>query len=124
VITWTGGSIQQGQRGKFEITAQFPNSPGSTLVFPVVQTYEDGTVVRWIGASGSDTPAPRIQLTAAAQPPPPPPVTTPVTTPTPTTSAPSDSDEDDDGNAGWIIGGIVVLGLLAVGAALLWRRRG
>jgi uncharacterized protein YcnI len=124
VITWTGGRIQQGERGKFEISAQFPNSPGRTLVFPVVQTYGDGTVVRWIGAPASDTPAPRIELTAAAAPPPPPPpVTTTTTTPTPTTSAPSEADDDDSGAAGWIIGGAVVLGLLAVGAALLWRRR-
>ena len=126
VITWTGCSIQQGERGKFEISAQFPNSPGRTLVFPVVQTYGDGTVVRWIGAPASDTPAPRIELTAAAAQPPP--VTTTATTPTPTTptpttSAPSEADDDDSGAAGWIIGGAVVLGLLAVGAALLWRRR-
>jgi periplasmic copper chaperone A len=122
VITWTGGSIAQGQTGEFEITAQFPNSPGKTLKFPVVQTYGNGTVVRWIGAPSSETPAPRIELTASAAPPPPPPppqATTPTTT---STNAPAESD-DDDGAAGWIIGGAVVLGLIAVGAALLWRRR-
>jgi uncharacterized protein YcnI len=126
VITWTGGRIAQGQTGEFEITGQFPNSPGRTLVFPVVQTYGNGTVVRWIGAPASETPAPRITLTAAAPPPPPPPpvTTTTTTTASPTTSAPSEPDDDDDnGAAGWIIGGAVVLGVLAVGGALLWRRR-
>jgi uncharacterized protein YcnI len=117
VITWTGGRIQQGERAKFGISAQFPNSPGKTLVFPVVQTYGDGTVVRWIGAPASETPAPRIRLTAAsAQPPPPPSATT-------TTTATSENDDDDNGAAGWIIGGAIVVGLIAAGAALLWRRR-
>ena len=123
VITWTGGRIQQGERAKFEISATFPDSPGETLVFPVVQTYGTGTVVRWIGAPSSETPAPRIQLTAAAGPPPPPPPP-PATTPTATsTSAPGETGEDDNGAAGWIIGGAVVFGLVAAGAALLWRRR-
>ena len=123
VITWTGGRIAQGETGKFEITGQFPNSPGTTLKFPVVQTYGNGTVVRWIGAPSSETPAPRIELTASAAPPPPPPppqATTPTTT---STNAPAESDDDDSGAAGWIIGGAVVLGLIVAGAALLWRRR-
>jgi uncharacterized protein YcnI len=123
VITWTGGSIPQGQTGEFEITGQFPNSPGKTLKFPVVQTYGNGTVVRWIGAPSSETPAPRVELIASVTPPPPPPppqTTTPTTT---STNAPGETDDDDDGAAGWIIGGAVVLGLIAVGAALLWRRR-
>lgn len=118
VITWSGGSIQQGQEGRFEITAQFPNSPGETLVFPVVQTYEDGTVVRWIGAPASDTPAPRITLTAAAQPPPPPPTTTAAAT---TTT--SEINDDDGSSTGWIVGAVVAAVLIGSGIALLWRRR-
>jgi uncharacterized protein YcnI len=124
VITWTGGRIKQGETGKFEITGQFPRSPGKTLKFPVVQTYGNGTVVRWIGAPSSETPAPTIKLTAAAAPPPPPPPPPAVTTPTtPVTSANEDED-DDSASAGWIIGAAVVVGLIAAGAALLWRRRG
>jgi uncharacterized protein YcnI len=124
VITWTGGRIPQGETGEFEITGQFPDSPGKTLKFPVVQTYGNGTVVRWIGAPSSETPAPRIELTASAAPPPPPPPPSQTTTPTTTsTNAPSETDDDDNGAAGWIIGGAVVLGLIAAGAALLWRRR-
>ena len=45
VITWTGGRIQQGKTDEFEIAGQFPNTPGKTLKFPVVQTYGNGTVV-------------------------------------------------------------------------------
>jgi uncharacterized protein YcnI len=126
VITWTGGSIEQGQEGRFEITAQFPNSPGETLTFPVVQTYADGTVVRWIGAPASDTPAPRITLTAAAQPPPPPPPPPPpvtTTTTTTTTTTPSESSDDDGSSTGWIVGAVVAAVLIGSGIALLWRRR-
>jgi uncharacterized protein YcnI len=122
VITWTGGRIPQGETGEFEISGQFPNTPGKTLKFPVVQTYGNGTVVRWIGAPSSETPAPTIALSAAAAPPPPPPpqATTPTTT---STNAAAESDDDDNGAAGWIIGGTVLVVLIAAGAALLWRRR-
>jgi uncharacterized protein YcnI len=118
VVTWTGGKIPQGQSAKFEITAHFPNSPGRTLTFPTVQTYADGTVVRWIGAPSSETPAPTISLTAAAPPPPPPP---PVTTTTTTT--PSQDEDDDGGSTGWIIGAVVLVVLVGSGIALLRRRR-
>jgi uncharacterized protein YcnI len=117
VITWTGGSIRQGDSGKFEVRAQFPNTPGARLKFPTVQTYGNGTVVRWIGAPSSDTPAPTILLTAATQPPPPPPPP-PVTT---TTSAPSQNE--DDGSTGWLIGAVVIAILVGAAAALVWRRR-
>jgi periplasmic copper chaperone A len=123
VITWTGGSIPQGETGEFEVAGQFPRTPGKTLKFPVVQTYGDGSVVRWIGAASSQRPAPTILLGAAVTPPPPAPEPPAATTPTtPTTSASGDED-DDNGSAGWIIGAAIVVGLIAAGAALLWRRR-
>jgi periplasmic copper chaperone A len=123
VITFTGGRIAQGEHGKFEIAAQFPNSPGKRLKFPTVQTYANGTVVRWIGAKSSDTPAPTILLTAAATrpPPPPPPVTT--TTTTTTTNAPSQNEDDDGNSTGWIVGAVVIVVLVGAAVALLWRRR-
>jgi uncharacterized protein YcnI len=117
VITWTGGSIRQGDSGKFEVRAQFPNKPEARLKFPTVQTYGNGTVVRWIGAASSDTPAPTILLTAATEPPPPPPPP-PVTT---TTSAPS--QDEDGGSTGWLIGAVVIVVVVGAAAALLWRRR-
>ena len=125
VITWTGGNIRQGEFGRFEIRAQFPDSPGETLKFPTVQTYANGTVVRWIGAPSSDTPAPTIMLTAATQPPPPPPVTQPAPPPPPpvttTTNAPSENDDDD--STGWLVGAVVIVVLVGAAVALLWRRR-
>jgi hypothetical protein len=43
-----------------------PNVAGRTLAFPSTQTYNDGEVVRWMGAAGSDTPAPTVNVTAPA----------------------------------------------------------
>ena len=121
VITWTGGRIAQGKTSEFPIKGQFPRTPGKTLKFPVVQTYGNGEVVRWIGAPSSPEPAPTIRLTAAVTPPPPlpPPAAT-----TPTTPPATSNEDDDNGSAGWIIGAAIVVGLIAAGAALFWRRRG
>jgi uncharacterized protein YcnI len=127
VITWTGGSIQQGDEGTFEVTARFPNSPGERLTFPTVQTYGNGAVVRWIGAASSDTPAPSILLTAATQPPPPPPpppATQPPPPPPPlTTTTNASSQDEDDGSTGWLVGAVVIVILVGAAVALLWRRR-
>lgn len=119
VITWTGGRVPQGESGEFTIRAQFPNKPGARLKFPTVQTYGNGTIVRWIGGPSSDTPAPTILLTAAAQPPPPPPPPPPPVTTTTTAS----ENDDDDGSTGWRVGGVVALVLVGAAGALLWRRR-
>lgn len=124
VITWSGGRIAQGKTGEFTITGQFPRTPGKTLKFPVLQTYRGGEVVRWIGAASSSEPAPTIRLTGPVTPPPPPPPPA-ATTPTPTTTVAAQEDDDgDNGSAGWIIGAAIVVGLIAAGAALFWRRRG
>jgi uncharacterized protein YcnI len=123
VITWTGGRIARGETGEFQITGQFPRTPGRTLKFPVVQTYGNGDVVRWIGAPSSPEPAPRIRLTAAVTPPPPAPEPPLTTTPTTPTTPAAEDDDDDSGSAGWIIVAAIVVGLVAAGAALFWRRR-
>ena len=91
-----------------------PATPGKQLVFPTIQTYASGKVVRWIGAETSDTPAPRVTLEAAAG----------NTTTTTTTAAPSkDTGSDRDKLAlGFGIAGVAV-GLLAVGLAVARGRR-
>ena len=40
---------------------------GSELVFRAFQTYQRGERVAWNGAPDSDTPAPRVTLTAAEE---------------------------------------------------------
>jgi uncharacterized protein YcnI len=120
VITWTGGRIPQGESGEFEVAAQFPNTTGTRLTFPTVQTYGNGTVVRWIGPQSSDTPAPTILLTAAVQPPPSPPPAPPP--PVATTTTASENDEDG-GSTGWLVGAVIIVVLVGAAVALLWRRR-
>ena len=71
-ITWTatGGGLEPGQFDLFTISAgPLPTKP-SKLEFKAVQTYSDGTVVRWIqptvkGAPEPDHPAPTLTLTKA-----------------------------------------------------------
>jgi uncharacterized protein YcnI len=75
-ITWTaakGGGLQPGEFGAFTIIAgQLPDA--SSLTFKALQTYSDGTVVKWIqvAARGAkdepDFPAPTLDLTSAGTP--------------------------------------------------------
>ena len=44
---------------------RIPNRPGTTLAFPSTQTYSNKEVVRWMGAAGSETPAPTVGVVAA-----------------------------------------------------------
>ena len=68
-ITWTAKSkadgIPVGGFQDFGLEVLVPGKAGSTLTFKALQTYSNGTVVRWIGAKGSETPAPTVQVTAA-----------------------------------------------------------
>jgi uncharacterized protein YcnI len=117
IVTWSGGKIPNGAEGKFAFSAHMPNTPGRVLVFPALVLYQDGKVVHWIGAESSDTPAPRVTLTAAKgqtnPPPPPPPVQATTTT----------STEGDGGSNTWIwiVIAAAILGSLA--AILVVRRR-
>jgi uncharacterized protein len=67
-ITWTAGrtadGIPPGAFQDFGLSVQVPGKAGDTLTFKALQTYSNGTVVRWIGAEGSDTPAPTVRVTA------------------------------------------------------------
>src|SRR4051812_11422713 len=62
------GGIKPGQFQDFPISVQIPGKAGDKLTFKAVQTYSNGEVVRWIGAPGSDEPAPQVTVTAAAKP--------------------------------------------------------
>src|SRR6185437_5475949 len=59
------GGIKPGQFQDFPISVQIPGKAGDKLTFKALQTYSNGTVVRWIGAPGSDEPAPQVTVTAA-----------------------------------------------------------
>jgi uncharacterized protein len=70
-MVWTrtsrGGGIKPGQFQDFPISVQIPGKAGDKLTFKALQTYSNGEVVRWIGAPGSDTPAPQVTVSAAAK---------------------------------------------------------
>lgn len=74
-IVWTGGEVQAGEYQEFYVSARLPEKGefGDYLLFPALQTYEGGEVVRWIGKpedeEGSwddvEEPAPHLMLKAA-----------------------------------------------------------
>jgi uncharacterized protein YcnI len=117
-MTWTAESnkaaIQPGQFLDFPISVQIPGEAGDTLTFKALQTYDNGEVVRWIGAPDSDEPAPQVAVTeneghaAGAG----------------GDEAEADDSDEGDGNGLAIAALIVaVLGLLVGGAALARSRR-
>ena len=70
-MVWTRtsrrGGIKPGQFQDFPISVQIPGKAGDKLTFKALQTYSNGEVVRWIGAPGSDEPAPVVTVTAATK---------------------------------------------------------
>ncbi|HEX7279061.1 MAG TPA: YcnI family protein [Solirubrobacterales bacterium] len=118
-MTWTadstGSAIQPGQFLDFPISVQIPGKAGDTLTFKALQTYDDGEVVRWIGAPDADEPAPQVTVTegdeehaaAAAD------------------HDEAESDDSDDGGDGLAIAALIlgILALLLGGAALARSRR-
>jgi uncharacterized protein YcnI len=120
-ITWTAKSdadaIPPGAFEDFGLSVQIPGKAGDKLTFKALQTYTGGEVVRWIGAEGSDNPAPIVSVTSGDQ----------AATPAPTKAAatPAAATTDDDSGDGLAIVALIVgvLGLLAGGAGLLAARR-
>lgn len=125
-LTWTATGDAAIKPGQFQ---EFPVSMGplpqlDTMVFKALQTYSDGTVVRWIeeptGGEEPDKPAPTLKLTAAAS--------TGGSTPAAAPAAGGDDDDDDsDGGAGTALGvaGLVtgLAGLVLGGLAFARTRR-
>ena len=71
-ITWEGGTIEPGQFQEFEVSVGPLPSEEGTMVFPAIQTYSSGEVVRWIeepveGGEEPELPAPVLRLVAAAE---------------------------------------------------------
>lgn len=66
-ITWTGGVIQPGEFDEFEVSLGPLPEDADQLLFPSLQTYEGGEVVRWIeeplpGGEEPENPAPLLTL--------------------------------------------------------------
>jgi uncharacterized protein YcnI len=111
-VTWSGGAIGAGEFQIFEVSAGPLPESVSSMLFPALQTYDNGEVVRWIEptpATGDEPehPAPKLTLTAA-----------------PADEHAASADDDDSGSG--VATGIAVAALLvalAAGAVALRPRR-
>jgi uncharacterized protein YcnI len=71
-VKWSGGSISGDKEEQFAVRlGPAPDAaPGGSFMFKVLQTYDDGTVVRWIDAptpSGEpEHPAPVVRLSSVS----------------------------------------------------------
>jgi uncharacterized protein YcnI len=66
-ITWTAETkadqIPPGGFQDFGLAVRIPDGePGSKLTFNALQEYADGEIVRYVGAAGSEAPAPQLTL--------------------------------------------------------------
>ena len=128
-IVWTASGkstgIQPGEFRDFPLSVLIPGKPGQSLTFKALQTYSNGSVVRWIGAPGSDEPAPQVKLTNAS-------ATTSATgtassgssqapSATPAAAAAADNDSNGLSIVALVLG---ALGVLIGIAALVVARRG
>jgi len=103
---------------KFVVSLRPPKTPGATLSFKGVQTYDNGKKVRWIGPPGSAEPAPTVRVSTQNV------TKKPITGATSATGATGSNqsndaaqqdDSDDDGG----LGGVEIAVLIAVGVAAL-----
>jgi uncharacterized protein YcnI len=127
-VTWSGGKIAPGEFEEFGLSFRVPETPGEDLVFPAIQTYSNGEVVRWIGPPDAESPAPIVTVVPAEEPegggqtga-----TTTATTAEAEPIAASGATDEDDNGLAVVaLIVGIAAL-LAGLGAlALAWTRSG
>jgi uncharacterized protein YcnI len=123
VVRFAGGPLAADVEGTFGFELVTPNLPGQTVLFPTVQTCEEGEIA-WIDpAEVAEEPAPRVRLTENAQPVLPTTTTTaaPTTTTavpsttTPPTTDPSDGDADDADDDGGMP--TLLIGAAALAAA-------
>lgn len=100
-VTWEGGRIEPGEFDEFGFSTRMPDE-ATTLVFPAVQTYSNGEVVRWIGPADAEEPAGRVTVVAASE----------------------EGEEGDASDTGTVLGIVgIAFGALALGVALVRRRR-
>jgi uncharacterized protein YcnI len=117
-----GRELTGTERGRFDLRMQLPPTPGRTLTFKVLQTYDDGEVVRWIGPPGTSEPAARLRLGALAREEAQDPAAPEEATTTPAAPAePGGGGDDGGGVPSWAGIGLIVLSALA--ASSLARRR-
>ena len=121
-VTWTGGTIKPGEFQEFGISFRVPETPGEDLVFPAIQTYSNGEVVRWVGPPDADTPAPIVTVLEPAEEE----GGQPAATPQPPAASGGSETSEDEGTSGLAVVAIIlgIAGLAAGLAALglVWTR--
>jgi uncharacterized protein YcnI len=120
-VIFSGGKLAPGQFQDFPLSVQIPGKAGEELTFKAVQTYDNGEVVRWIGAPESEHPAPQVLVLppkGAEEP------TTINNKNLPLTSSDS-SDSGGSSDKGLAIAALIVavIALLLGGAAVVGSRR-
>jgi uncharacterized protein YcnI len=118
-VTWSGGKIAPGEFEEFGISFRVPETPGEDLVFPSLQTYSNGEVVRWIGPPDAESPAPIVSVTEPAEEE----GGQPAAVPQPPPAATGEEGEGTDGLA--VVALIIGIAALAAGLgalALAWTR--
>jgi uncharacterized protein len=120
-----GSELTGEERGRFRMTVGLPRREGATLTFKVLQVYDDGEIVRWLGPKGTSEPAPTLRLTAARRPAEPEQAQPAPAPETETTEAQPAEDSNDGGDDGGvpIWAGIGLILLAAVAGSSLARRR-
>jgi len=62
-VTWKGGKIGPGEFQEFGVSFLVPETPGESLLFPALQTYSNGEVVRWVDPDPeAEEPAPQLAV--------------------------------------------------------------
>ena len=62
-VTWSGGVIKPGEFDEFGLSFRVPETPGESLMFPSLQTYSNGELVRWVDPDPeAETPAPQVAI--------------------------------------------------------------
>ncbi|WP_341926128.1 YcnI family protein [Nocardioides psychrotolerans] len=117
VVYTAKAALPEGYRDAFELSLQLPETPGETLVFPVIQTCEEGETP-WVEVptEGQDPeelerPAPTVTITEATD--------EEIAEP----AAVEAEDADDSDMLGYAGVGVGALGLLVGGTALARSRR-
>jgi uncharacterized protein YcnI len=67
-ITWSGGRINPKEFDEFAFLAAGPVRGGRSVNWDALQTYEDGSVVKWTGNPGTDNPHAQTVFTAPTRP--------------------------------------------------------
>ena len=120
----TGGrALRADERGRFPLELQLPVRPRTSLTFKVLQIYDDGEIVRWIGPPGTSEPAARLRLGAAKPAHPPAEQEQPPATQTTAPTQPAEDSGDGGGVPIWAGIGFMLLAAVAGSAAARARNR-